>query len=329
MANDRIPERNRAHPLNAGLRPRKFENWKKWKERWDEECSRKDPLVDVLVGLLHCIPSVPAQQNESVPFLLEIADGHWSASNFSQEEGVWAGLCGEFRQRIAEKAWAVLCDSYFKGRDGTGERYLERDAVDNEATFRKLLWFFSWSGGNCPFSSQDSTKGSRADVARKFIERFVAEAWSRGNMDLSGGDDKYNASTRLCFDARPCLVEMLVQINSTRTLIEFFDRGIDEQSMKALKRNALLPRVSSLTEPPHSVAEAYFNSRHFAYREPTETFILLTELQAEREHHEATARARRAVERGERLAEEIRDAEQKVVEAQQRVAELVKQRSGK
>ncbi len=121
------------HPLEQeALRIFSIVNWNHWKKLWDETS-----VFEFRHSLLHFGFKVKCdtqwQYDERIIFYLEIADGFNESFEFYREN--------PSLQKLARKAFEVLCQTFFKqeenGHDSNLFQRLEEQTVSG-----KLLWFF-------------------------------------------------------------------------------------------------------------------------------------------------------------------------------------------
>lgn len=245
-----------AHNPLLDIVPGKFESFKNWKERWDATFILAERL-----GLLYYFTMESGwfykEQAELVSFLMEIADGHRHTSNF-QTSGERFDYHGEDiaknRQKIAEKAFAVLCTKFFKA----GERYDNEPLwwwmLGNDAVFQKVLWFLRLDDtfGSNQARNHDfyADKLSHPhDVFRRFINEFIELGWEEDSpINRSYGSPDDAALARLVV-ARPLFIELL---NNQRNLNWLNRRSLDAASIKKLTEIAM---SHELHMPPCEAAQ--------------------------------------------------------------------------
>ena len=310
---ERLKERNEAHPLNA--RPLTvFHEWADWKKRWDEEMARDYPNSGVLVGLLHAAFSIRADPSERIPFLLGIADGYRSYSAFPNDYRNNRQDKPKPRQNVARKAWAVLCDNFFKeAAEKEIYDYFWRDTmagiIGEDVIFKKILWFFDPEGDNIPSHEKDA----RNEMARVFIKRFIEFVWMRRN--------KEEPTNQMYLDARPQLVGILSELHALDRLTAFFrEYGVDEKSMSKLEEIALTFSYGPLkSNKPKSVEEIFYDSDHeWKNREASRILILLRILQEMKLFHDIQKNVAMSQQDAEYRKRELKQAKDDVEKAKKR-----------
>jgi len=215
-------------------------DWRGWKKAWEET---NDP--DLLMGLLHTAfdcSTGPGEWAERVIFLLAVADGHSHLESFDQ------GTCGaKQHQRVAEKAFKVLCGRWFKAPD---EKYYHEDSplkrVLVDGIYQKVLWFFDDRERRGPhffrfdanLPQEEEKEGHHRKIARKFVQELIEETWSlHFDSDEHGlYGEELEEWKAVCFAARPAYIRMLWQIGDLNFLTR---RRLDDASMEELHRLAL------------------------------------------------------------------------------------------
>lgn len=159
--------------------------WNDWKALWGQATYNVQ-----LLSLLHCAFDVQCYRDENEErfcFLLRAADGHAAPTSYwprgqvrGEAEMSWKDREKwlEVRKPIAEKAFQVLCDRYFKSliRDDHENQSLSYLTLD---MWKTLLWFFCDQerhlvGPNLP---RETDTSHHAKVARGYARQFARQAW--------------------------------------------------------------------------------------------------------------------------------------------------------
>ncbi|TSC81858.1 MAG: hypothetical protein G01um101420_771 [Parcubacteria group bacterium Gr01-1014_20] len=203
---------------------REISSWSEWKKKWTAVTT-----VEEAFGLLHVGFAVPEKEvkfnaleeerADRVQLYLEVSNGHAFFPS-SQKRTL--------RQKVAEKAWKVLCNEVFASR-GRMAGFTGTDwsiFCTTPAVFRKLLWFFTvGEGQNLP------TKPTHDhDVARKFLLWMISFVWQLETPDRD--------QEKLYKDSRPLMAEMLCRMDVPE-IIHRSSLEVDEPTLTRLKKLAL------------------------------------------------------------------------------------------
>jgi len=220
-------ETNEPHPLIRKPYPRVWV-WKTWRKLWDEAL-----YADQLIGLLHAAFDVDECYGEDwtdrLRFLLRVADGHRAAS----------GLSDAVRP-IADAAFKVLCNRYFRHRCGGHDR--ESTSVlggQSPELFGTLLWFFHdvdrrLHGRNLP----NDDRGHHDGIARRFVLELIKETWQLDHSPRYEGATVSDATEEAFIAARPKYVELLHELGELQFLHSERRRPIDQPTIDALRKIA-------------------------------------------------------------------------------------------
>ena len=329
MFSERSKERNEAHPLN-GLSITDPCDWSEWKEHWLEEMKKEHPSAKTLVGLLHGAFDVNANEEERIPFLLDIADGYRNDAAFPKDAS--SSNCQQNpkngpRKKVARKAYDVLCDNFFKEAAG-GNRVWWEITIGIETVFKTLLLFLGREGDNIPNTDKED---GRSQITRSFIHQFVTFAWKEGcdwKSEDKGPQNKKQLQGQMFFDARPQLIEILSETREIGFLVELVRDthfNIDEKCIEKLREISLKSGPNAKSETANPVELVYYHHSRFIWRErdAAETLILLRVLLEQKRLDDAVKKAEINKREAEYREQEIQDARKKVEDDQQKLQELI------
>jgi len=304
----RSKERNNAHPLNKnGQFIEPFHNWAEFESCWVEEMKKETLSSTKLIGLLHGIFDFYAAPSIRIPFLLELADGYGdlSGNTFPGDFSYRERGKKEPRREIAQKAWNMLCDNFFK--NAPSELKMNNyefwgEIVKQEVIFKKLLWFFAPEVKNIPYLNPKETRNV---AAIEFIKKFAAFVWEN------------SCSNQMFFSARPEIVGVLSEIRSLDLLLGFARNfGIDEMSIGELKEIALdIPCLYKERESL-TIENIFLEGRFHQHSEASKILILLEIIRIEQEKKDAREREKAANRNSVERQRAIEEAELAVERAQ-------------
>lgn len=235
---------NDTHPL-IQKEFRGIRDWKTWKTLWDQ--AEYDEQLLTLLHVAFDVQAYGAEWAERIRFLLRVANGHSGATQAWHDPRPTANRLEwderarrvEARRPIAEKAFQVLCDRYFKRRsDDTARDGVSPLSDMTPDLHETLLWFFNDHdrhaySRNLPH--QDD-KRHYAKAARDYLRAFVRGAWPLGR---SRGER--TAETEAALPAlRVRYVALLHDLGELHFLYE--DDRLEEVAAEALRRFALHDR---------------------------------------------------------------------------------------
>ncbi len=289
------------HPLNQKELSTLFSQGA-WKQTWEEEMSREEPRAEILIGLLHFIFEENIAREKVICFLLDVADGYQETSSFGEPEHRRVPLSDFPRSRVAEKAWAVLCDNLFRNTAEERSRFPSwARMVASEAAIQKLIWFFDPERGNIPESYR---RDARAEIARQFIREFAEFAWrfrTLNRSDRAPTSEEENIQ-KVFFAVRPQLVEILAAVGGLGMFVKCgfmsYEFETDEQTLKKLEEITL--QEKGLGEKPATIEEAVYLGRAAA-----QVFLICQTAAKERERQNAIAEAERQAEEAKRRLAEL------------------------
>jgi len=224
------------HPLME-FRPRSFDTFEAWLARW-----RETEYLAEKLGLLHVMMDDRSWwvMKEALLFLLSIADGYADDSNFVTSRFESSSPSAKDRKKIAEKAFGVLCERFFKG-DTRDNKHSWLWALTDEDLFNKILWFlrsgdFSWTGNYRPIKFD--IHNHQQDIFRAFLKEFARLGWRTNNShERQWGDDATRETVKSRLKAaRPRLVEVLGALGELSWLNR---QELDDASLKKLTEMAM------------------------------------------------------------------------------------------
>ncbi len=206
--------------------PKRFMEFEEWRKRWEVA-----EYLEEKLGLLHGLISHSAHltdpwQAEMVRFLLRLADGYGSYTNFTTEMyGVRdvpqvVTSC----QEIARKAFQVLCLKFFRTDERKNPAHFWWWALADQQLFEKLLWFTRFDKRETrPLHNFHYRAGERdfdndhlAPIFRGFLDDFAKNGgWNRYLLIrpfrelLSSNDERDTAILDRLDAAKPHLVRIL------------------------------------------------------------------------------------------------------------------------
>lgn len=230
-------------------------DWKKWKELWHRPiCS------EFRHSLLHFGFDIEAYQEEEVERLclyFDIADGHRSVGwgwdlpkeidrrydmNLRTVFGREVDGFGKIRRIIAEKAFHILCQRFFKNTSKEEDIPSWAYLVANPVVLQKIIWFFRLDGKsivNLPHLSGNDKHF--AEIAEKFIYDICVMSWECEGFYSSGDWRSLKEDSLETFRKfRPNMVDLLYGIEKLDVLIKLDKRfKVDEACMKRLEELAM------------------------------------------------------------------------------------------
>ncbi|MFH0891167.1 MAG: hypothetical protein V1867_00135 [Candidatus Falkowbacteria bacterium] len=228
MNQEEVDEIRKTHPLYQKNIKRFHETWPEWKENFT-----KAQIGSELIGLLHRgfdVNTDREEEQDRIGFYLEVAYGHNNSFLFHRPLGINCPneeyrLAAETK-KIAQKAWAMLCQKFFKednGSSGSGWRRLSHEP----RVFDRIMWFFSETT-NIPHPHSENHHDI---IALKFLANFSTYAWEEkwGTRMESG----------LRFAAkRPLFIKILNEIKRLDILTKYW-RELSPDDLVSLEEIAL------------------------------------------------------------------------------------------
>ncbi len=240
-------------------------SWREWKE-----CFNKAQKVHEIVSLLHYgfDAEIYAQANEfqeRIFFYLEMAYGYKSIGLFSspEERRNWKvhtifGECtaSYVREKIAQKAWAMLCQRVFKNtekRDFTSPSWwwIVRD---NPQILEKILWFFS-EEDNIPPGIVYANDHNNERIALDFLYTLAKLAW----IEHWGYRGCRESPLPHFVENRPKFIKILGHLRKLDFLIEK-RQEVTKHDLDILEALALFqdesPKYKTIKEAAHAGSQA-------------------------------------------------------------------------
>ncbi len=211
-ANDLLGTEFGENPL-LDFYPKNFNSFDGWLKAWNDTS-----YTDSRIGLLHCLIEDRWEQYdpEIVLFLLKHADGYGEVSNFKQIDKGDSGRAPE-RQKIAKKAFSVLCLKTFK--ETTPECGLPWWVVHNKEVFETLVCFAERN------AHAVYKKDRHEKVFKEFLLKLVLLGWEKHHSP---------EISKLLFAARPRFIQILYDLGEISLLNRERIR-FDEMSLKKLR----------------------------------------------------------------------------------------------
>lgn len=218
---------------------------------WNDSRTMKHRL-----GTLHTILTADHVGKESVPFLMELADGWTCSSNFQVYGKTGGEERAKNRQKIAEKAFDVLCARFFGHKKNDNPMWWWM--LGNQEVFDKTLWFLRANDnriGRCTLRNyRGDDEKPQMRTFGKFLADFAELAWEHGRYDFRGFcQDEVVERLK---DARPRLVDILAATHNLHWLLKkkTLDRGT-RQALKSLvfRYELYLPKADDVLGETHRV----------------------------------------------------------------------------
>ncbi|HRY31301.1 MAG TPA: hypothetical protein P5328_02855 [Candidatus Paceibacterota bacterium] len=237
------------HPL-LDVNPINFESFTDWLVQWANAKS----LVEML-GLLHGLTTYGHWFEESnvISFLLDLADGHDERDTFEDHrEARWIGADRQVvsdRQKIAQKAFSILCLKFFRNSVREGGRQPWLWMLGDESLFKKVLWFFRpdriWRLRNCnslAHGSDDPAEKHQNEILRCFLEELAHQGWTFRSLGEYGISDADRQIEQRLVATRPQFIDILKELRKLPWLLK--QEELDPQSLKKLEEMAMSESVS-------------------------------------------------------------------------------------
>lgn len=250
--------------------------WKEWKKLFTETKQAHEA-----VGLLHHgfevdVDYEQSTERERVSFYLKVAYGYNNETLFrlaDDSDNRFLSIFGrhsvtEARMEIAQKAWSVLCQKFFKNRDSDDLPLGWRIITDREGEklLEKVFWFFS-DKINIPVAPPIDHNDR---IVTGFLLKLAEMIWN----------NRYSLGKQLreTFDRhRGLLIWILWQMKRLDFLVEQGNvrESVTDRDLKTLRKLALFESRNSDQEQEHStVEEAAVEDLKFA-ASPAQTFAVL------------------------------------------------------
>lgn len=250
------------HPLNRVTLSSSLTNWGEWERSWDEEMERVAPRTENLLGSLHLIFAIPGGYSKAVLHLLEIADGYYV--NFTLREGDPViyfpkenrKIGWNVRHVIAEKAWKLLCDNFFKNRaEKSWHTPSWTRTVADKEVFNRLLWFFD-PQKRCLNIPYRNNRDRYDETALQFLREFVIFAWYFRTFDDRWGPHEEDEVIQKMFrEARPKLVEILDAIHGLDFLLNGEGLIKENEYPERLINAAVIAKLEELALENHETVK--------------------------------------------------------------------------
>lgn len=249
------------HPL-VERKLKGIENWTEWKQLWEAATH-----AEQLHGLLHVGFDVDIRTyhelNERVRFYLAVADGHSAIYSQSlrreddptdphKKERSTFGVLNrsDLRQKVARKAFKMLCLNFFRLPDKDGEVPSWQNAIRDAETLRAILDFFlqepDFAVSEKPLSNIDRDLDSHlTEIICEKLLRLVKEGWLDGR-------DRGPETCEHFRRARPQFVEILARLGKLDLLLQK-EYEPDDACMAMLETIAMNPRFMPIWRAPDSI----------------------------------------------------------------------------
>ena len=170
---EKLETARKRHPLYQKNITRFAETWPEWKENFAEAKTGSE-----LIGLLHrgfdAYTEKWEERLERICFYLEVAYGYNDDFLFRRPLGInypdEERRLAEVTQIIARKAWAILCQKFFKESDNPE---CWRTLIDEPIIFDRIIWFFSETA-NIP---RHNSENHHDIIALKFLAELSTLTW--------------------------------------------------------------------------------------------------------------------------------------------------------
>lgn len=263
---------NTTHPL-VGRKLTTITSFEQWKQLWE-----KAGTYEELASLLHILSRVPDSPAdiEIDRFLLRVADGrnlgypdgeshHPKARRVFQED--MEGLRSDklkaafdhdtlgrtvavLRAKVAQVAWAQLCNYYFKHGASMLDIVWPEQAL---VRLRETLEFFGPGRyDNLPLRKPRDEVKHYEYLATNFLLRLVSTAWYPEERNFLGDKGAIGPFAEMLAEARPNLVYVLNHLGRLNVLLEL---PAHENAQEGLKAVALAKRPYFRMDEPEGPFE--------------------------------------------------------------------------
>ena len=201
------------HPL-ANLYPTAFQSFDEWLARWNSTTVLWEKL-----GLLHCLQTMEywlKGREQTVFFLLNVADGHRTTNPFYRHSDYISESGIEGCKAISRKAFDVLCAKLFNpGKENYPPLWWWM--LEEQETFDKLLWFCNSDNYSPPYDEKKVSH--QTEIFGGFLREFSRLGWTYNPTQRSfdRAVDVENIRVRM-IAARPRFIEILHWIRQLRWL---------------------------------------------------------------------------------------------------------------
>lgn len=231
------------NPLLDWAEVQHIADWKHWRELWDSTF-----LTEFRHSLLHFGFEVPAntqkERLERICFYLATADNHAESKNLETPVEKQSGIpirsafnnyrttlgyvChppSELRQKIARKAFEVLCLNFFRDQRNPNACDLRQPAWTEDVfqgeVFSALLWFLRTDEYGSLINADWRHNDNHLKTFRDFALKFCKVAWEYRDT------------------ARPQLVQILVALDKIEVLLIENDYPMNKPDLLMLKKLAM------------------------------------------------------------------------------------------
>lgn len=195
--------------------------WEDWLEQWKNASS-----VPECLGLLHVghkyvrwIDQRRTNELDIFLFYLNIAD--------------LRGISTSDQREVADKAFKVLCDTYFKKRYG----FSEISEIASETLIERIVDFFSYRGKFDTNTRRFSLGDHSQEVVDSFVESFVEALWKYSSRYFGWENAQRARWSKLRIQTLPILIEL--GRGKVDMLLESSFPDVDSESLQALEALAL------------------------------------------------------------------------------------------
>ncbi len=263
--------------------------WQEWKKCFEE--ARK---AYEILGLLHYGFDVDVRDEneyrERIIYYLEMAYGYDSLSLFSsigeRRDENFRNIFGrctseEAKKKIAQKAWAMLCQRFFKNTEKSETSnpswwWLVRN---DSQILDKILWFFS-EKDNIPRRNRTDEHNNR--IALDFLYTLAKYAWSRHSGRHHYGEKPLPHFVK----NRPKFIRILSHLGKLYFLVDNWEM-VTKSDLIALKELALYEDGKKGGKKKYkTISEAAIGSFWEAKRSVAQVLIILEPMIEEKKRQE-------------------------------------------
>lgn len=289
------------HPLHK-KGPDGIHDWKHWMTLWELA-----ETVQELEGLIYCGYDVSLGREdiqglwqERFNFYLRVADGYTSRGShrlITKEEkrslsSVDVNSLVESRQKIAKKAFDVLCRNVFKDTSSNHQPPSWADyLIRHPERVKSVMWFFDPHERPYNIPYRNSTDHNEK-IAIVFLRSFIELCWLERDSAVFYGTRRREIEEFLLHYERT-FIHQLRELGNLDLLWKH-RRWLTEEHLEVLRKIALHERTFSIEGEQHNSVESALFHDSYAARIYFPLHVWMQEMERQRRRKEAEGRKRQA-----------------------------------